>query len=193
MYKSKNYCASRGERPACAEKKRRRKQKQEEGEENMNAEEGSDTEDADNLNKDDIDVGTSDLEEALEEEPMMQDETQGTSATTPAVFPGGEVFSVTVGPQISLDSGGEVVNNDQTRPAQKIFRPSARMKPCLAVKESTLYLYGGTYEEGDRQITLSDLYTLNLGKLDTWQTVIGPDPQTQVSWCYSCMCKGRIL
>lgn len=38
--------------------------------------------------------------------------------------------------------------------------PSARMKPGLVVCKGLLYLYGGVYEEGDKQYTLSDFYSI---------------------------------
>jgi hypothetical protein len=47
--------------------------------------------------------------------------------------------------------------------------PRPRSSVGLAIKGKTLYLYGGYYEIGDRQVTLSDLYELDLGKLDQWK------------------------
>jgi len=42
----------------------------------------------------------------------------------------------------------------------------------MAVGRDTLYLYGGMMEIKDREITLDDLYTLNLSKLDEWKCII---------------------
>jgi hypothetical protein len=41
-----------------------------------------------------------------------------------------------------------------------IFTPSARINPSLAVKNNILYMYGGMFEDGDKQYTLNDLYSL---------------------------------
>lgn len=41
--------------------------------------------------------------------------------------------------------------------------PAPRMKPGLAVCKGILYLYGGVFEDGDKQYTLSDFYSI--GKL----------------------------
>lgn len=38
--------------------------------------------------------------------------------------------------------------------------PSQRMKPGLAICKGTLYLYGGEYENGSKQYTLNDFYSL---------------------------------
>lgn len=42
----------------------------------------------------------------------------------------------------------------------------------MVVGKDTLYLYGGMMEIGDREITLDDLYTLDLNKLDSWKCLI---------------------
>ena len=42
----------------------------------------------------------------------------------------------------------------------------------MAVAKDTLYLYGGLMEVGDREVTLDDLYTLDLNKLDEWKCLI---------------------
>lgn len=38
--------------------------------------------------------------------------------------------------------------------------PTPRMKPGLVVCKGTLYCYGGVFEEGDKQYTLSDFYSI---------------------------------
>ena len=40
------------------------------------------------------------------------------------------------------------------------FAPSPRMSPGLAVKQGLLYLFGGTVEDGDKQYTLKDFYSI---------------------------------
>lgn len=45
-----------------------------------------------------------------------------------------------------------------------IFMPSPRINPGLVVKNNILYLYGGMYEDGDKQYTLSDFYSLGKKK-----------------------------
>lgn len=51
-------------------------------------------------------------------------------------------------------------------------KPSGRINACLAVGKDMLYLYGGMMEVKDREITLDDLYSLNLSKLDEWKCII---------------------
>lgn len=38
-----------------------------------------------------------------------------------------------------------------------------------------MYLYGGTFEVGDKQITLKDFHCLDVHKLDEWKTLIELD------------------
>jgi hypothetical protein len=47
----------------------------------------------------------------------------------------------------------------------------------LAVKHGLLYVYGGMFEAGDRQVTLSDLYCLDLHKMEEWKTLVEMDPK----------------
>uniref|UniRef100_A0A670YS19 Kelch domain containing 4 n=1 Tax=Pseudonaja textilis TaxID=8673 RepID=A0A670YS19_PSETE len=60
--------------------------------------------------------------------------------------------------------------------------PSPPVEPCprsnamLAVKHGVLYLYGGMFEVGDRQFTLSDLYALDLHKMEEWKVLVEMDP-----------------
>ncbi|GAM83299.1 hypothetical protein ANO11243_012860 [Dothideomycetidae sp. 11243] len=44
--------------------------------------------------------------------------------------------------------------------------PHARFNAQLAVQGDTLFLYGGTFEKGDREFTFDELWALDLGKLD---------------------------
>lgn len=53
----------------------------------------------------------------------------------------------------------------------QVVKPCGRINSCMAVGRDTLYLYGGTMEIKDREITLDDLYTLNLSKLDEWKCI----------------------
>ncbi|XP_055624631.1 kelch domain-containing protein 4 [Toxorhynchites rutilus septentrionalis] len=50
--------------------------------------------------------------------------------------------------------------------------PSPRMNSGTIVCKGKLYVYGGLYESGSKQFTLSDLYSLDLHKLDQWKTFI---------------------
>jgi len=44
--------------------------------------------------------------------------------------------------------------------------PHARFNALLAVQDDTLYIYGGTFERKDIEITFSDLYAIDLNKLN---------------------------
>ncbi|XP_012578314.1 PREDICTED: kelch domain-containing protein 4, partial [Condylura cristata] len=57
--------------------------------------------------------------------------------------------------------------------------PSPRSNAMLAVKQGRLYLYGGMFETGDRQVTLGDLYCLDLHKMEAWTVLVEMDPAAQ--------------
>ena len=40
-------------------------------------------------------------------------------------------------------------------------------------------MYGGVFEEGDKQVTLADFYSLDTNKMDTWTVIIGEDKKLQ--------------
>ncbi|CEG48418.1 Protein containing repeated kelch motifs [Plasmopara halstedii] len=50
--------------------------------------------------------------------------------------------------------------------------PCPRINPALMIRGSTLYVYGGVVEDGDREITLDDCWSLDLKRLDEWKKVL---------------------
>lgn len=50
--------------------------------------------------------------------------------------------------------------------------PSPRMNAGIVICKGLLYIYGGLYESGSRQYTLSDFYSIDLHKMDQWKTLI---------------------
>ena len=44
--------------------------------------------------------------------------------------------------------------------------PHPRFNAQLAVQDDVLYVYGGTFEKGDREFTFDDMYAVDLGKMD---------------------------
>ncbi|XP_053934854.1 kelch domain-containing protein 4 isoform X4 [Cuculus canorus] len=57
--------------------------------------------------------------------------------------------------------------------------PCPRSNAMLAVKHGILYVYGGMFEVGDRQFTLSDLYSIDLHKMEEWKVLAEMDPKAQ--------------
>lgn len=70
------------------------------------------------------------------------------------------IFKVTVGSATTVVSSQQ--NAESSSGAQHVFTPSPRMNCGLAVKHGILYLYGGLVEDGDKQFTLSDFYSLGM-------------------------------
>ncbi|XP_068142638.1 kelch domain-containing protein 4 [Drosophila tropicalis] len=88
------------------------------------------------------------------------------------------IFTVTVGgPGGSSSSAAPYVSKipslfpNSSRPSNV---PSPRMNPGLCVCKGNLYVLGGLFEENEKQFTYTDMYSLDLHKLDEWKVVIAP-------------------
>ena len=76
-------------------------------------------------------------------------------------------------------AAGQLESDDDDGPEEAAVapvEPSPRSNAMLAVKHGRLYLYGGMFEAGDRQVTLSDLYCLDLHKMEEWTVLVETDP-----------------
>jgi N-acetylneuraminic acid mutarotase len=69
---------------------------------------------------------------------------------------------------IELEKKEEV--NEDEKPTKEmpvtLEPPHMRFNAQLTVQDDILYIYGGTFEKGDREFTFDDLYAINLDKLD---------------------------
>lgn len=81
-------------------------------------------------------------------------------ATTPAATP-----------PLSLDLDDDDAASDDAaarRPEKPVAweMPHARFNAQLAVQDDVLYIFGGTWERGDREYTFDEMWAVDLGKLD---------------------------
>ncbi|KAK1293784.1 hypothetical protein QJS10_CPA16g00284 [Acorus calamus] len=68
--------------------------------------------------------------------------------------------------------GGDANYHLQAGTSSEVVRPCGRINSCMVVGRDILYVYGGMMEIRDREVTLDDLYALNLSKLDEWKCII---------------------
>lgn len=63
--------------------------------------------------------------------------------------------------------------NPKTKQPEAVLRvdPLPRINACMTVSANTLFLYGGLLEVGDREITLDDMWTLDLKKRQSWECI----------------------
>ncbi|CRK86889.1 CLUMA_CG000714, isoform A [Clunio marinus] len=54
--------------------------------------------------------------------------------------------------------------------------PSPRMNAGIVLVRHNLYVFGGSYEQGNRLFTLCDFYSLDINKTEAWRTHIGNLP-----------------
>ncbi|KAJ8636293.1 hypothetical protein MRB53_010560 [Persea americana] len=75
---------------------------------------------------------------------------------------------------VSNGTHEKAVRSDlQTSVSSEAVKPCGRINSCMVVSRDTLYIYGGMMEVRDREITLDDLYMLNLSKLDEFSAHSG--------------------
>ena len=69
----------------------------------------------------------------------------------------------------AVENGIETKEKEASaKPEQQLLMtmPHPRFNAQLAVQDDVLYIFGGTYEHGDREYTFDELFSLDLGKLD---------------------------
>ncbi|EFE36053.1 uncharacterized protein ARB_04990 [Trichophyton benhamiae CBS 112371] len=55
--------------------------------------------------------------------------------------------------------------------------PHRRFNAQLTVQEDTLFMYGGTFERGDQEFTLCDMYSIDLLKMDGVREIFYEEPE----------------
>ncbi|KAJ5905963.1 uncharacterized protein N7473_002879 [Penicillium subrubescens] len=67
---------------------------------------------------------------------------------------------------------------EPAKPAVVRFEmPHRRFNAQLAVQDDTLFIYGGTFEKGDREFTFNDMYSIDLVKLDGVKELFYVEPE----------------
>ncbi|XP_035824341.1 kelch domain-containing protein 4 isoform X2 [Aplysia californica] len=150
-------------------KKRRRKKKEDNGDENEDSEDGEEEEEEEDDEEDDED----------DEMEVTQQGVENLDIQTPGAQAEESVFKVTMAaPSSSNANTGNDASSDCAMEVDS-FWPSRRMNTALAVKSGQLYMYGGVFEEGDRQLTLSDMYSLDVQRPNAWNVLAAEDPRLQ--------------
>jgi hypothetical protein len=67
---------------------------------------------------------------------------------------------------------------EPAKPAVVRFEmPHRRFNAQLAVQEDTLFIFGGTFEKGDREFTFDDMYSIDLVKMDGVKEIFFREPE----------------
>merc|ERR1711913_118988 len=106
-------------------------------------------------------------------ESLVLEEKTGPSTVT--VESGAFTISSTVGEEEKCGKNGKVA---EVRKDKDIFVPSPRLGAGMAMKGSVLYMFGGIWEDGEKDYTLKDFHYLDTHKMDSWNTIIESDVQT---------------
>lgn len=98
----------------------------------------------------------------------IPESTQSVKTTTDGIF------TVTVaGPK------QEVASKTSESAGLDVGGPSPRMNAAIVMVRHNLWIFGGSYEQGSRQYTLCDFYSLDVNKCESWRTLIGNLPSLQ--------------
>eukprot|EP00522_Entomoneis_paludosa_P017396 CAMPEP_0172451008 /NCGR_PEP_ID=MMETSP1065-20121228/9181_1 /TAXON_ID=265537 /ORGANISM="Amphiprora paludosa, Strain CCMP125" /LENGTH=791 /DNA_ID=CAMNT_0013202889 /DNA_START=74 /DNA_END=2449 /DNA_ORIENTATION=- len=83
----------------------------------------------------------------------------------------------------TVSSSSVMVVNPETQKPEAVTRsePLPRINSMLAINGTTLYVYGGLLEVGDREVTLDDLWAFDLRKRSGW-TCIWPGTMHKQIW-----------
>lgn len=82
------------------------------------------------------------------------------------------IFTVTV-------AGPKESTSKESTAQLDVGGPSSRMNAAIVLVRHNLYIFGGSYEQGSRQYTLCDFYSIDVNKCDAWKTYIGNLPSLQ--------------
>ena len=91
-----------------------------------------------------------------------------------------KALEMKAGGAASLDSDDEGEKSKEPEEEEEVARPEKprvyefphpRFNAALAVQADTLYIYGGTFEKGDREFTFDELWSVNLNHLDGVQEI----------------------
>ncbi|KAG9233234.1 hypothetical protein BJ875DRAFT_51311 [Amylocarpus encephaloides] len=69
-------------------------------------------------------------------------------------------------------------SNEPDLPTKEVLMefPHVRFNAQIAVQDDVLYIYGGTFEKGDREFTFDEMYAIDLGKLDGVKQIFRREP-----------------
>lgn len=68
--------------------------------------------------------------------------------------------------------------DEPEKPAVVRFEmPHRRFNAQLAVQDDTLFIFGGTFEKGDREFTFNDMYSIDLDKLNGVKEIFYKEPE----------------
>ncbi|KAL9101536.1 MAG: hypothetical protein Q9163_003212 [Psora crenata] len=78
--------------------------------------------------------------------------------------------SLTGADTVDIDASNE---EEALKPTKLVLNtmPHRRYNAQLAVQGDVLYIFGGTYEQGDREYTFDEMHAIDLGKLDGVQEI----------------------
>ena len=119
-----------------------------------------------------------DVEDDEEEENVQKIESlaleEKAGPSTVTVESGAFTISSTVG---EVDKPKQKMNGAEVNKDKEIFVPSPRFGAGMVMKGSILYMFGGIWEDGEKDFTLKDFHSLDTHKMDSWNTIIESDVQ----------------
>ncbi|RNF02437.1 kelch repeat-containing protein [Trypanosoma rangeli] len=75
---------------------------------------------------------------------------------------------------IVVDEENEMKESFEVNKRGQIY-PHRRMNASMLIMGNTLYIFGGQFESGSREVTMSDLFSFNLNTCDTYRVLLAQD------------------
>eukprot|EP01114_Cavostelium_apophysatum_P014170 TRINITY_DN3605_c0_g1_i1.p1 TRINITY_DN3605_c0_g1~~TRINITY_DN3605_c0_g1_i1.p1 ORF type:complete len:710 (-),score=276.59 TRINITY_DN3605_c0_g1_i1:42-2171(-) len=140
-------------------------------------EEGADEDNADNTEYEIEDYYEDEEGEKSTEtkdgQPQLTSSASSETPASPALTPAFAPVQTTTSSADAEKEAKELARAKEREEQSKLF-PSARINASMLVVKNNLYIYGGMFEQGEKEIALNDLHVLNLHKLDGFQSLIQP-------------------
>ncbi|ETL24800.1 hypothetical protein L916_21258 [Phytophthora nicotianae] len=119
------------------------------------------------------------IEDAHEEEETKEDDEQRSAKDIELEFEEETKEEEKVEEKSVVAEESKVEEPEEEEPAAPA--PCPRINPAVMIRGSTLYVYGGVVEDGDREITLDDCWSLDLKRLEEWKEVL-PGTMSHQIW-----------
>ncbi len=93
-----------------------------------------------------------------------------------AALEAGKTYAEVDGAEVEMPKEEEEADPEKPVKEKVMELPHPRFNAQLAVQDDVLFIYGGTFEKGDREYTFDEMYAIDLGKLDGVKEIFRHEP-----------------
>jgi N-acetylneuraminic acid mutarotase len=136
--------------------------------EKFDADESKEVSDLDEVKEDEEDEEEEEFKAEEEEQEKANEEEKVEKEDLPGLVP--QVDHPSLGHKM-VTSSSVMILNERTNTTEAVARsnPLPRINGAIVLHGHTMYMHGGILEVGDREVTLDDMWALDLRKRDKWE------------------------